>query len=81
VTNQEKLFIQRSSKIMREARKRRGLKQTDVARALGVSQASISKLEAGKLMPSALIWFTFCQLTKIRPGSVLTGVLEIKKRN
>jgi transcriptional regulator with XRE-family HTH domain len=38
---------------LREARERAGLTQSDVARAIGVSPAAVSRWEAGKRRPSA----------------------------
>lgn len=54
------------SSIFRTARKLRGKTQVEVAKHLGVSQSCISKIEAGKLLPSVSEWFLFTELVEIR---------------
>lgn len=53
--------------IFRAARKLTGKTQVEVSKHLGVSQSCISKIEAGKLLPSVSEWFLFAQLVGIRP--------------
>jgi putative transcriptional regulator len=40
---------------IREIRRRRGLRQVDLARMLGVFQSEISEIECGKRMPSVYL--------------------------
>ena len=62
--------------LMRSARKRADLSQVVVAQRLGLSQGGISKLEKGAMIPSAPLWFAFCELTGISPDSLSVGYLE-----
>lgn len=55
------------ARIFRAARKLNGKTQVEVATHLGVSQSCISKIEAGKLLPSVSEWFLFAQFVGIRP--------------
>ena len=49
----------KTARIMRAARKRNGLTQSEIAKRLQTSQANISKLENAMLIPSAPEWFEF----------------------
>lgn len=61
---------------MRIARKNNKLSQKTVSYRLGISQSALSKMENGKLIPSAVLWFEFCRLTEISPDSLRTGEVE-----
>lgn len=41
---------------IREARKQKGMKQTDLCKRVGVSQATLSSWESGKFEPNAAAW-------------------------
>lgn len=41
---------------IREARKEQGIKQTDLCRRIGVSQATLSGWESGRFEPNAAAW-------------------------
>jgi hypothetical protein len=58
-------LLDNTARIFRIGRKVIGHTQVDVATALGVSQGTVSKYEAGILQPSALDWFNFCTLVNI----------------
>lgn len=64
------------SLIFRAARKEAGFSQIDIARKLGISQGTLSKLENGVLTPSAPLWFEFCKLTKIPSDSLTEGYID-----
>lgn len=64
----------KSAKIIKEVRHERGWTQSELANKLGISQSALSKLEAGKLVPSSLLWFTFCAMAEIQPESLIVGV-------
>ena len=66
----EKRMAKHIAKVMREARREKGLTQADIARLLDTTQANISKIEQGVLIPSALDWFLFCEVTGISPESI-----------
>jgi hypothetical protein len=52
--------------------------QITVAKALGISQGALSKLENGTLMPSTTNWYMFCELAKIPPDlSWRTGCVDL----
>jgi transcriptional regulator with XRE-family HTH domain len=42
-----------------------GFNQIDFSKELGISQANLSKLENGIVMPSALLWLKVCELGSI----------------
>ncbi len=76
VTAQDQATAQRIARIMRAARKRKGLTQQVVAARLGISQGALSKIEHGLLIPSAPQWFDFCELTDIPPESLRLGYID-----
>lgn len=47
---------------LREARERKGFSQAQVAQAVGVQKAAISKIEVGQGLPSANILARLCEL-------------------
>ena len=59
------ILLQNTARIFRVARKVTGMTQVEVAKAIGISQSSVSKYEAGILQPSALDWFNFCTLVNL----------------
>ena len=65
VADSEAVVRKRISALVRAARKQKNLTQLDVARSLGVSQSSVSKIEAGLVTPSVIFWCEFCKLAEI----------------
>jgi transcriptional regulator with XRE-family HTH domain len=61
------------AEIMHQARKEKGLTQQQVAQAMTISQSALSKMENGKLIPSAIEWFDFCRATGIAADSLGSG--------
>ena len=59
---------------LREARERKGFSQSTVAEAVGVTKASISKIEVGAGLPSANILARLCELYGV-------GISEITIRS
>ena len=59
----KKISLEEISHVMRTVRRHLDLTQMYVAEKLEISQGSLSKMESGKAEPSALQWFSFCQLT------------------
>lgn len=59
------------AKIMRTTRKTKGFTQSEIAKSIGVSQGTLSKIEQGALVVSAPIWFKYCGIVKISPNSFL----------
>jgi transcriptional regulator with XRE-family HTH domain len=51
---------------MKNLRKKKGITQVELSSRLGISQATLSKMENGLAEPTALQWFEFCRLMKIR---------------
>ncbi len=51
---------------IKDLRKKRGVTQVELAARLGISQATLSKMENGLAEPTAVQWFEFCRLMKIR---------------
>ncbi len=56
---------------MKSTRLERGLTQKEVAGKLGVAQGTLSKMENGRLMPSVIQWFDFCNFTGLPSDSIL----------
>jgi alanine-synthesizing transaminase len=50
---------------LREARERKGFSQAQVAQAVGVQKAAISKIEVGQGLPSANILARLCELYSV----------------
>jgi DNA-binding XRE family transcriptional regulator len=69
----ERASAAKSAKIIKEVRQERGWTQSELATKLGISQSALSKLEAGKLVPSSLLWFNFCAMAEIQPESLIAG--------
>ncbi|MGK5085057.1 helix-turn-helix transcriptional regulator [Bdellovibrionota bacterium FG-1] len=61
MTPQEKQDVVRTARVIRAGRKLIGKDQRTIANLLQVSQAALSKIEAGILMPSTSQWFRLCQ--------------------
>lgn len=76
MNEREKLIARQCSRLIRAARKRKGLTQSEVASILGSSQANVSKLENAMLIPSAVEWFEFCSATGISPEAIRTGYID-----
>jgi transcriptional regulator with XRE-family HTH domain len=72
VTAREKRTATSIARTLHKVRKHRELSQKDVAKALGITQSTLSKMEHGKLIPSAVQWYDFCQLTKIPMDSLFS---------
>jgi len=72
----EKITAIKSARILRATRKKLALTQYSVAAILGISQSCYSRMENGKLIPSASDWLEFCVYTKIPSDSLLTGNIE-----
>lgn len=54
-------------RVMRDARRFRGLSQREVADRMGVNQATLSRYEHGESTPNVIEWFVFCSVTQIFP--------------
>jgi transcriptional regulator with XRE-family HTH domain len=70
----EKQSAAKSAKIIKAIRQERGWTQAELASRLGISQSALSKLESAKLVPSSLLWFSFCAMAEIEPESLVSGV-------
>ena len=67
---------QKLAQVVRTARKSRGLSQVDVKKALGISQAQISKIENGSAVFDAVEWMHFCDITGIPMDSIRKGYID-----
>jgi transcriptional regulator with XRE-family HTH domain len=65
------------SAVIRYGRKRAGLSQVDFAKAIGITQGTISKIESGQLSVDARTWFDICDLVKIPYESLRTGTIDL----
>jgi transcriptional regulator with XRE-family HTH domain len=64
-------------RVMRTARKLKGLSQIEIAASLGVNQATLSRYESGRLVPSVKDWYKFCQTINIdSQKTYLLGVID-----
>jgi transcriptional regulator with XRE-family HTH domain len=66
MTKHNTLTIQQLTTFMKQLRKKKGVTQVDLSSRLGISQATLSKMENGLAEPTALQWFEFCRLMQIR---------------
>ena len=77
----------KTATIFRAVRKMRCLKQSEMAKELGVVQGTISKLESATLIPDAGLWYKFCTAMGIsadltyRSGYVFTNHSGEKVKN
>jgi DNA-binding XRE family transcriptional regulator len=62
--------------ILRSLRKYYGINQVQLAQVIGVSQGTLSKLEAGILELSAPQWINLCQKYRLDPIVINTGRIE-----
>lgn len=53
-------------------RKRKGLKQRDLAAALDIDQSFVSKLENGKLIPDAYLLGRICSVLGVKANQVFS---------
>jgi transcriptional regulator with XRE-family HTH domain len=56
---------------LREARERKGFSQAQVAQAVGVQKAAISKIEVGQGLPSANILARLCEIYDVDIGDII----------
>jgi transcriptional regulator with XRE-family HTH domain len=74
---QEQADLINTSRVLRCARKLRGLTQVEASQELNISQGMISKLESGFLSPSASLWFAATKLYNIHvQDSFETGYID-----
>lgn len=59
-----------------DARKRRGLSQADLARALDVSQQSVSKWEAGAVLPRPRTLARLAEILRVSVDDLLAGGVD-----
>ena len=71
MTSREKRAAGLVAKKMYSVRIEQERSQKDVAKALGITQSTLSKMEHGKLIPSAVQWLDFCRLTRVEADSLL----------
>lgn len=76
MTNNEKIAAIKTGRIIRAGRKSHGWTQIEVAKTLGITQGALSKMEAGKLIPSVQQWFEFCRSGSIPFDSLFFGYLD-----
>ena len=60
--------------LMREARQKMGLKQSDLAKKLEVQGSTISQWESAKATPSIDSFIDYCNACDAEPGALLTKV-------
>ena len=56
---------------LRQARERKGFSQAQVAQAVGLQKAAISKIEVGQGLPSANILARLCELYGVEIGDII----------
>lgn len=59
--------------LIKHTRKQNKTSQTELAKLLGVTQATVSKYEDGSMGFSANVWLNFCNLYRIDPFILLEG--------
>jgi len=77
----ESLELQKISQVWKAGRLLLGLTQKELAKALGLSQGSISKFESKQLEPSASDWYKFCQFAGFDAHKTLElGYIDGRKK-
>ncbi len=66
--------------LLRAARKKAGMTQVALAKAIGVSQSTLSKVEHGVLSLSVFEWMRFCQYTDIEISTCRVGYIDLEKK-
>jgi DNA-binding XRE family transcriptional regulator len=59
----------RTCQLIRAVRREKHIPQTELCEVLGVSQATLSKIENQETEPSVVVWLRFCDLFRI-PSSL-----------
>jgi transcriptional regulator with XRE-family HTH domain len=69
-------ILQKTSTLLRAARKRMGFSHDRVAAHLGVSSATLMRMERGEVILAARQWLEFCKLVQISPDSLVEGWVD-----
>lgn len=64
------------AKILHEGRLVAGYTQKEMGQKMGISQSALSKMEAGKLEPSAIQWMRFARFTKTKVEALMQLIEE-----
>lgn len=56
--------------VVYRARKGKGMTQMRMSKIIGVSQATLSKIESGELEPRLSVWLKFCEKFEIHPATM-----------
>lgn len=74
-----KVIVLEIAKILKTTRIATGMTQEELGKKMGLSQSALSKMEAGKLEPSAIQWMKFSKITRTKPDILmkLLGEREI----
>lgn len=62
---------------IRDARKRAGIKQTDLCRRLGISQGALSGWENGKFEPCQSSWLQLSEILSVSVDYLMGGSLTV----
>lgn len=65
MTSTENNAIEQIARLMRAVRKSHKITQVEMAERLGVTQATVSKIESGLSMPSLYTWLRFCRAMEL----------------
>jgi XRE family transcriptional regulator, regulator of sulfur utilization len=57
--------------VIREAREKRAMTQTALAKAAGITRIYVAKIEAGEKVPSIPILLKLAKALKVKPGKLL----------
>lgn len=69
----------RYSIIFKTVRKAKGLRQVEMAKRLGCTQGTISKIESGSMKPEVDVYITFLKTFDIYPFITLGSPKDFKK--
>ena len=64
------------TRMIKEAREKAGLTQTETAKRLGIRQNLISDIERGERLVDVIEFIHFCQMYDVNPGRFLKKLLE-----
>lgn len=76
MTISEKRSEKIAARVIICARKMKGLTQNDVTKRLGMAQSTLSRIEAGILVPSVLVWMELTDLLEMPVDSLKYGVID-----
>ncbi len=76
LSHEEKMMAHYQADIIRCARKAHGVTQVGLAKELGLTQGTISKVESAELILRAHSWIYLCKRFSVDPFSLTSGIID-----